>query len=288
MRWTTGDRLLIITTRKCLGAQGKSLSSEVSSYDCDDKSELQKWECKNETLLALKGQQLYIELKADETLSLSRTVGPNNHLTVTGSNRGACSRTYRGTVPRRGIEKQIHHSTFYRKYTSTLKNSCVMWRLKSSLFSPSEFYTLEGNAFGKPCAFPFLYKDRWFGDCTTFDSSTKRAWCAVGTRFENDQWGYCPTTCEWEHATQCMKLCLCDERVRHLYFHLLCLWPATDEWIQNLATGAYYQLNVQSILTWFQAEKSCKQQGASLLSVLDPHQQAFVSGRNSLGHVLAE
>ncbi|CAG14212.1 unnamed protein product, partial [Tetraodon nigroviridis] len=95
VRWTTGDRLFIIMTRKCLGAQGKTLGSEVSSYDCDDKSELQKWECKNETLLALKGQQLYIEMKADETLSLSRTVGPNNHLTVTGSNRGACSRTYR-------------------------------------------------------------------------------------------------------------------------------------------------------------------------------------------------
>lgn len=100
VRWTTGDRLFIVTTRKCLGAPGNSLGSEVSSYDCDEKSEKQKWECKNETLLALKGQQLYIEMKADETLSLSRTIGPNNHLTVAGSNRGACSRTYRGTVPR--------------------------------------------------------------------------------------------------------------------------------------------------------------------------------------------
>lgn len=98
VRWTTGDRLFVTVTRKCLGSQGKSLGSEVSSYDCDDKSELQKWECKNETLLALKGQQLYIEVKPDDTLSLSRTVGPNNHLTITGMNRGACSKTYRGTV----------------------------------------------------------------------------------------------------------------------------------------------------------------------------------------------
>uniref|UniRef100_A0A674MUZ2 Mannose receptor, C type 1b n=1 Tax=Takifugu rubripes TaxID=31033 RepID=A0A674MUZ2_TAKRU len=196
-------------TLKCLGAQGKSLGSEVSFYDCDDKSELQKWECKNETLLALKGQQLYIEVKPDEALSLSRTVGPNNHLTVTGMTRGACSRTYR------------------------------------------ELFTLEGNAFGKPCAFPFFYKDRWFGECTTYDSSTKRAWCAVGTRFENEQWGYCPTT-------------------------------STDKWIKNLVTGANYQLNTQSVLTWSQAETSCRQQGASLLSVSDPHQQAFVSGKQKL------
>uniref|UniRef100_H2T6P4 Mannose receptor, C type 1b n=1 Tax=Takifugu rubripes TaxID=31033 RepID=H2T6P4_TAKRU len=210
VRWTTGDRLFATITRKCLGAQGKSLGSEVSFYDCDDKSELQKWECKNETLLALKGQQLYIEVKPDEALSLSRTVGPNNHLTVTGMTRGACSRTYR------------------------------------------ELFTLEGNAFGKPCAFPFFYKDRWFGECTTYDSSTKRAWCAVGTRFENEQWGYCPTT-------------------------------STDKWIKNLVTGANYQLNTQSVLTWSQAETSCRQQGASLLSVSDPHQQAFVSAQLESG-----
>ncbi|XP_076601688.1 macrophage mannose receptor 1b [Chaetodon auriga] len=204
VRWTTGDRLFVTTTKKCLGAQGKSVGSEVSLYDCDDKSDLQKWECRNETLLALKGQQLYIEVKPDESIALSRNVGPNNQLTITGTSSGACSRTYR------------------------------------------ELYTTEGNAFGKICMFPFLYKDRWFGDCTTYDSSAKRLWCATGTKFEHEQWGYCPTT-------------------------------STDHWAKNLVTGAYYQLNTQSVLTWAQAETSCKQQSASLLSVTDPHEQAFIS-----------
>ena len=74
------------------------MGSEVSLYDCDDNSELQKWECKNETLLALKGQQLYIEMKADETVALSKTISPNNHFTITGTSSGACTRTFRGTV----------------------------------------------------------------------------------------------------------------------------------------------------------------------------------------------
>lgn len=70
---------------------------------------------------------------------------------------------------------------------------------------------------------------------------------------------------------------------------ILCLWLATDKWIKNLVTGANYQLNTQSVLTWSQAETSCRQQGASLLSVSDPHQQAFVSGRFPPGEcVLAE
>ncbi|KAM9349608.1 macrophage mannose receptor 1b [Symphorus nematophorus] len=204
IRWTTGDRLYVTTTKKCLGAQGKTVGSEVNLYDCDDSSELQKWECKNETLLALKDQPLYIEVRADESIALSKTVGPNNQLTITGTASGACSRTFR------------------------------------------ELYTIEGNAFGKPCMFPFLYKDRWFGDCTTFDSSAKRAWCAIGTKFEHEKWGYCPTT-------------------------------STDHWAKNLISGAYYQLNTQSALTLAQADTSCKQQGASLLSVSDPNEQAFVS-----------
>ncbi|XP_042285556.1 macrophage mannose receptor 1-like isoform X1 [Thunnus maccoyii] len=204
VRWTTGDRLFVTATRKCLGVQGKSVGSGVSLYDCDEKSELQKWECKNETLLALKGQQLYIEVKPDESIALSKTIGPNNHLTITGTASGACTRTYR------------------------------------------ELYTIDGNAFGKICMFPFMYKDRWFGDCTTYDSSVKRLWCAVETKFEHEQWGYCPTS-------------------------------SADYWEKNHVTGASYQLNTQSVLTWPQAAASCKQQGASLVSITDPSEQAIVS-----------
>uniref|UniRef100_A0AAQ4RAS3 Mannose receptor, C type 1b n=1 Tax=Gasterosteus aculeatus aculeatus TaxID=481459 RepID=A0AAQ4RAS3_GASAC len=210
MRWTTGDRLFVTSTKKCLGAQGRSAGSEVSLYDCDDSSPLQRWECKNETLLALKDQALYVEVKPDQSISLSRTAGPNNELTVTGTSSGACSRTYR------------------------------------------ELYTIDGNANGKICAFPFLYKDRWFADCTTFDSSIKRLWCAINSKFEYEQWGYCPTS-------------------------------STDHWAKNPVTGAFYQVNTQSALTWAQADTSCRQQGAALLSITDPHQQAFVSGtRGSL------
>ncbi|TMS09857.1 Macrophage mannose receptor 1 [Larimichthys crocea] len=211
LRWTTGDRLFATSTRKCLGAQGKTVGSEVSLYDCNDRSDLQKWECKNETLLALKGSQLYIEVKADESIALSRTITANNELTITGTSSGACTRTYR------------------------------------------ELYTIEGNAFGKICMFPFLYKDRWYGDCTTYDSSVKRLWCATGTKYEHEQWGYCPTS-------------------------------STDHWAKNIVTGAYYQINSQSSLTWAQADASCKQQGASLVSITDPNQQAFMSALLASGN----
>uniref|UniRef100_A0A3B4UHI4 Mannose receptor, C type 1b n=1 Tax=Seriola dumerili TaxID=41447 RepID=A0A3B4UHI4_SERDU len=209
IRWTTGDRLLIQQRSKCLGVQGKSVGSEINLYDCDENSELQKWECKNETVLALKGQELYIELTADNTAVLSKTIGPNNHLAISGTSSGACTRTYR------------------------------------------ELYAISGNAAGKLCMFPFMYRDQWYSDCTTA-SSKNHPWCAIETNYEsNNLWGYCPTN-------------------------------SKADWHVNPATGAIYQFNTQSAVTWPQAEASCKQQGASLLSINNPYEQDYVTGGSKL------
>ncbi|KAL6103984.1 uncharacterized protein ACO6RY_13810 [Pungitius sinensis] len=204
IRWTTDDRLLVPLRKRCLAAQGKTVGSEINLGECDEKSDLQKWECKNGTLLALKDQELYIELTADSTAVLSKTVGPNNHLTISGTSSGACLRTYR------------------------------------------ELFAIGGNAAGLPCMFPFQYQDQWYTDCTTVDSPEKRLWCAVETKYQSERWGYCPRT-------------------------------SKEGWTIHPTTGAYYQLNTQSALMWSQAEASCKQQGASLLSITDPHQQAYVT-----------
>lgn len=59
----------------------------------------------------------------------------------------------------------------------------------------------------------------------------------------------------------------------NLYF------TAKELWNRDITTGEYYQLNLHSALTWHQAEASCKQQSASLLSITDPHQKAFISGK---------
>lgn len=211
VRWTSGNRLYVTSTKKCLGAQGRSLGSEVTLYDCDERSQFQKWECVNNTLLVLAGrQQLFVEVQQDETVSLSRNAGVNSQWTIVGTNSGACTKTHR------------------------------------------ELYSIEGNAFGKPCMFPFYYKDRWYGDCTTYDSSKKRQWCATETRYDHELWGYCPTS-------------------------------SNDHWLNNIATGAYYQINKDSSLTWAQAQVSCEQQGASLLSIKDPNEQAYVSARFEAG-----
>uniref|UniRef100_A0A671L2P7 Macrophage mannose receptor 1-like n=1 Tax=Sinocyclocheilus anshuiensis TaxID=1608454 RepID=A0A671L2P7_9TELE len=111
-----------------------------------------------------------------------------------------------------------------------------------------ELYTIGGNAFGRPCQFPFLYEKKWYADCTKVDTQNQRLWCSVETDYSvNQLWGYCPT-------------------------------PDNAFWAKHPLTNVYYQVNSGSALTWYQARKSCQQQGAELLSVSEPHEHTFVAG----------
>ncbi|XP_054882840.1 macrophage mannose receptor 1-like [Poeciliopsis prolifica] len=205
LRWTTADRLLVPGKNKCLGAQGITVMSEVSLYDCDETSELQKWNCTNGTMLTLQANtehKLFIELQADNKAVLVTTAGPNSKLTISGTSSGACTRTYR------------------------------------------ELYTIGGNAAGRPCMFPFFYENQWYSSCTSTDAQNN--WCSVETKYDRQIWGFCPSS---------------DK----------------DSWIKHPVSGAFYQLNTNSALTWAEAEASCKQQSASLLTINDPHEQAYIT-----------
>ncbi|XP_043990703.1 macrophage mannose receptor 1-like [Gambusia affinis] len=207
IRWTTADRLLVPGKNKCLGVQGATVMSEVSLYDCDETSELQKWNCLNGTVLTLQAsteQKLFVELQADNRAVLQTTAGPNSKLTISGTSSGACTRTYR------------------------------------------ELYTIGGNAAGRPCMFPFFYENNWYSSCTLIDSPNNQPWCSVETKYEHQTWGFCPTNNK-------------------------------DNWVKYSASGALYQLNTNSALTWSEAETSCTQQSASLLTITDPHQKAYLT-----------
>lgn len=51
-----------------------------------------------------------------------------------------------------------------------------------------------------------------------------------------------------------------------------------DFWTKNTLTGMYYQVNKESALTWYQARKSCQQQGGDLASITEIHEQTQISG----------
>ncbi|XP_072235175.1 macrophage mannose receptor 1-like [Leuresthes tenuis] len=59
---------------------------------------------------------------------------------------------------------------------------------------------------------------------------------------------------------------------------------ASTGWDTDPVTGVQYQRNAQAVLTWHQARKSCQQQGADLLSIVELHEQSYIAGlTNHLG-----
>lgn len=67
------------------------------------------------------------------------------------------------------------------------------------------------------------------------------------------------------------------------FFHFNMSWclyhiAGTSGWDTDPVTGVEYQRNPQSVLTWHQARKSCQQQGADLLSIVELHEQSYISG----------
>uniref|UniRef100_A0AAY4A2F4 Mannose receptor, C type 1b n=1 Tax=Denticeps clupeoides TaxID=299321 RepID=A0AAY4A2F4_9TELE len=107
-----------------------------------------------------------------------------------------------------------------------------------------DLFTIEGNAFGRPCHFPFKFNSKWYAEC--LNDQNKGLWCSPDVEYQG-RWGKCPTT-------------------------------STDGWKKNPVTGIYYQVNANSALKWHQARKSCQQQGADLVSITEPHEQTFISG----------
>uniref|UniRef100_UPI0037E8EC41 macrophage mannose receptor 1 n=1 Tax=Semicossyphus pulcher TaxID=241346 RepID=UPI0037E8EC41 len=111
-----------------------------------------------------------------------------------------------------------------------------------------EIFTIGGNAFGGPCQFPFKFMEKWYAECTKDGRSDGQLWCATERDYDKDKkWGFCPT-------------------------------KATPGWDTDPVTGVQYQRNPQSVLTWHQARKSCQQQGGDLLSIVELHEQSYISG----------
>uniref|UniRef100_A0A8C9WMS0 Macrophage mannose receptor 1 n=1 Tax=Scleropages formosus TaxID=113540 RepID=A0A8C9WMS0_SCLFO len=196
-RWVSEKRLLSVAHKLCLGAQSLKDWVKVLLFPCDEKSEVQHWECKNDTLFGLQGNFLHL----------------------------CC----------------LSHKMIHIDYSQDLMAD-LMLKYDRSLF-PVEIFTLGGNGFGAPCQFPFKYEKKWYADCTLAGRSDGQLWCAIETDYDKDKkWGFCPTKCEWFDS-------------------------------KNLRL-----VNTQAALTWHQARKSCQQQSADLLSIVELHEQSYISG----------
>ncbi|XP_034428557.1 macrophage mannose receptor 1 isoform X2 [Hippoglossus hippoglossus] len=210
-RWASKSRLLSLSLKLCLGATDIKEWVKVLLFECDESSDLQHWQCKNETLFGLKDQDLHLNWghRNERNILIYQGSGLWSRWRIFGTRGDICSKGYQ------------------------------------------EIFTIGGNSFGSPCQFPFKFLDKWYAECTKEGRSDGQLWCATERDYDKvKKWGFCPT-------------------------------QASSGWDTDPVTGVQYQRNTQSVLTWHQARKSCQQQGADLLSIVELHEQSYISGLTS-------
>ncbi|XP_068603912.1 macrophage mannose receptor 1 [Brachionichthys hirsutus] len=213
-RWASESRILSVKLKLCLGVTGIKDWVKVVLFECDENSELQHWQCKNETLFGLKDKDMHLNWgnRNERNLVIYKGSGLWSRWRIFGTRGDLCSKGFQ------------------------------------------EIFTIGGNSFGSPCQFPFKFGEKWFSECTKDGRSDGLLWCATGRDYDKEKkWGFCPT-------------------------------KTTSGWDTDPVTGVQYQRNALSVLTWHQARKSCQQQGADLLSIVELHEQSYISGLiNTLG-----
>ncbi|KAM3853748.1 lymphocyte antigen 75 [Vipera latastei] len=142
-------------------------------------------------------------------------------------------------------------------------NSSDAWRRSNSSdtickFPYSEIYTRDGNAYGKPCEFPFLVNNTWYHDCIHIEKYSGGEWCSATTYFNQDtKWGFC---LKRENGCQ-------------------------NTWEQFKDSGNCYQLNTQAALSWKAAYLSCKKQGSDLVSITSPSELNYIQAKDGIAEI---
>ncbi|XP_026542175.1 macrophage mannose receptor 1-like [Notechis scutatus] len=158
-KWVSDHQILNMAKKLCLSVPSKTNMIPVTLSPCNETLELQKWECRNDTLLAL----------APSTPQQEQNLFLN---------------------PADGRETRVILSD-----NPTTKSVWKIYGTKKSLCDQKyeALFTIGGNAFGAPCKFPFKYTNKWYAECIVDDDEHRRLWCGTTSDVDKDSLtGYCP------------------------------------------------------------------------------------------------
>uniref|UniRef100_A0A663EC36 Macrophage mannose receptor 1 n=1 Tax=Aquila chrysaetos chrysaetos TaxID=223781 RepID=A0A663EC36_AQUCH len=92
-RWVSAHQVMSVAFAQCLGVPYKQKQAKISLYPCNNKSEFQKWECRNATL-AIQGEDLFLSAgkRKDDNIVLNTGSAMMNKWKIYGTMDDLCSR----------------------------------------------------------------------------------------------------------------------------------------------------------------------------------------------------
>ncbi|NXO79202.1 MRC1 protein, partial [Sitta europaea] len=110
-RWITDHQLMSVKLKLCLGVPLKKDQAMVTLYPCNQKSELQWWECRNESLLAIRGEDLFFTPGNEEhdNILLKKELSAKNKWNIYGAMEVLCSQGYEDSTWTTDLSTNVHY-----------------------------------------------------------------------------------------------------------------------------------------------------------------------------------
>lgn len=132
-RWVSESRLLSLSLNLCLGAVEVKDWVKVLPFPCDEKSELQHWQCKNDTLFGLKNQDLHFNWGNynERNIMVFKGSGTWSRWKIYDTRKDICSKGYQGRNSGCSLNWNVLHLSEERErcYRGPLNSDLVQCRI---------------------------------------------------------------------------------------------------------------------------------------------------------------
>ncbi|XP_072010312.1 macrophage mannose receptor 1-like isoform X1 [Engystomops pustulosus] len=161
-KWISKEQLINIGTSQCLAVVSVDESSAVVLQTCDGNSDLQKWECKNETLFGVSKSDRYMSYR-DNRMILSTKTGDWSQWKIHSTTENLCAKSYEEIFTLQG-NSNGQPCKFPFKYINKVYVDCaksgkykgIYWCSTTSDYDKDQLY---GYCPSKATADPFWARD---------------------------------------------------------------------------------------------------------------------------------